>query len=87
LGRVALNIGGIANLTVIPANSKPSDVFAFDTGPGNMLIDALVARFTHNHRALMTAHASLFAANSFLSARLPHAGSVPSTEAAEKHWS
>jgi len=49
LGRVALNIGGIANLTVIPANSKPSDVFAFDTGPGNMLIDALVARFTHNH--------------------------------------
>jgi anhydro-N-acetylmuramic acid kinase len=49
LGRVALNIGGIANLTVIPANANSSEVFAFDTGPGNMLIDALVSRFTHNH--------------------------------------
>jgi len=51
LGRASLNIGGIANITVIPANAKPSDVFAFDTGPGNMLIDALVQRFTHDrHR-------------------------------------
>jgi anhydro-N-acetylmuramic acid kinase len=50
LGRVALNIGGIANLTVIPANAKPSDVFAFDTGPGNMLIDALVQHFTHGRQ-------------------------------------
>jgi anhydro-N-acetylmuramic acid kinase len=48
LGRVALNIGGIANFTVIPANANSSRVMAFDTGPGNMLIDALVARFTHN---------------------------------------
>jgi anhydro-N-acetylmuramic acid kinase len=51
LGRVALNIGGIANLTVIPANAKPSDVFAFDTGPGNMLIDALVQHFTRGRRS------------------------------------
>jgi anhydro-N-acetylmuramic acid kinase len=47
LGRVSLNLGGIANITVIPANAKPSQVFAFDTGPANMLIDALVAHFTH----------------------------------------
>src|SRR5216683_4253233 len=45
LGRVSLNLGGIANITVIPANAKPSQVLAFDTGPANMLIDALVARF------------------------------------------
>jgi anhydro-N-acetylmuramic acid kinase len=40
--RVALNIGGIANITVIPAGAKPAQVIAFDTGPGNMVIDALV---------------------------------------------
>src|SRR5262250_2405029 len=50
LGRVLLNIGGIANITVIPANAKPSHVIAFDTGPGNMLIDALVSHFTHGRR-------------------------------------
>jgi len=45
-GRIALNIGGIANITVIPAHARPRDVVAFDTGPGNMLIDALAAHFT-----------------------------------------
>jgi len=46
VGRVALNIGGIANVTVIPVAARPEDVFAFDTGPGNMIIDALVERLT-----------------------------------------
>lgn len=50
LGRVSLNLGGIANITVIPANAKPSQVFAFDTGPANMLIDALVQHFTHGRQ-------------------------------------
>jgi anhydro-N-acetylmuramic acid kinase len=50
LGRVSLNLGGIANITVIPAGAKPAQVFAFDTGPANMLIDALVAHFTHGRR-------------------------------------
>ena len=49
-GRVALNIGGIANITVIPAGAKPEDVIAFDTGPGNMVIDALVTNHTEGRQ-------------------------------------
>ena len=45
-GRVALNIGGIANITAIPPGAPPEAVVAFDTGPGNMIIDALVAQFS-----------------------------------------
>jgi anhydro-N-acetylmuramic acid kinase len=46
LGRVSLNLGGIANITVLSRAAKPHQVFAFDTGPANMLIDALVSHFT-----------------------------------------
>ncbi len=51
IGRAALNIGGIANVTVIPAGAKIEDVYAFDTGPGNMVIDALVRHYTHGRKA------------------------------------
>jgi anhydro-N-acetylmuramic acid kinase len=40
-GRILQNIGGIGNLTAIPAGATPEQVIAFDTGPGNMVIDAL----------------------------------------------
>jgi anhydro-N-acetylmuramic acid kinase len=40
-GRVLQNIGGIANLTAIPAGATADQVIAFDNGPGNMVIDAL----------------------------------------------
>lgn len=43
-GRVVQNIGGIANLTAIRADAKPDDVIAFDTGPGNMVIDQLMQK-------------------------------------------
>ena len=50
LGRVSVNLGGIANVTVIPASAKPEQVIAFDTGPANMLIDALVTHFTRGRQ-------------------------------------
>ena len=43
-GRIVQNIGGIANLTAIPADAKPEDLVAFDTGPGNMVIDGLMQK-------------------------------------------
>ena len=49
--RVALNIGGIANITVIPPRATRENVVAFDTGPGNMVIDALVRHMTDGARA------------------------------------
>jgi anhydro-N-acetylmuramic acid kinase len=49
--RVALNIGGIANITVIPGGAAPEEVIAFDTGPGNMVIDALAREFTGGKRS------------------------------------
>ncbi|GIV61479.1 MAG: anhydro-N-acetylmuramic acid kinase [Rhodothermaceae bacterium] len=42
--RALLNLGGIANLTVLPRHAAPDDVRAFDTGPGNMVLDALARR-------------------------------------------
>lgn len=42
--RLLLNLGGIANVTLLPAGAAPGDVLAFDTGPANMLIDALAER-------------------------------------------
>jgi len=43
-GRIVQNLGGIANLTAIPPRARPEDVAAFDTGPGNMVIDAVTER-------------------------------------------
>jgi anhydro-N-acetylmuramic acid kinase len=42
--RLLLNLGGIANLTYLPAGASRDDVLAFDTGPANMVIDALARR-------------------------------------------
>lgn len=44
IGRIVQNIGGIANLSAIPAGASAEKVMAFDTGPGNMVIDAVTER-------------------------------------------
>ena len=49
--RCVQNIGGIGNVTWIPAGGGVEDVVAFDTGPGNMLIDGLVRSLTNGAAA------------------------------------
>jgi len=52
-GVVVHNLGGIANCTWLPPGGEASQVIAFDTGPANMIMDALVAHFypgeTYDH--------------------------------------
>jgi len=45
VNRLLLNIGGIANITVLPKNCPVEKVVAFDTGPGNMVVDSLMHEF------------------------------------------
>ncbi|MFD1737555.1 anhydro-N-acetylmuramic acid kinase [Bacillus salitolerans] len=49
--RILLNIGGMANLTFLPANAKPDQVVAFDTGPGNVLIDTMMSIGTNGRES------------------------------------
>jgi anhydro-N-acetylmuramic acid kinase len=46
VARCLLNLGGIANLTAMPAQAEPEQLIAFDTGPANMLLDLIVQRFS-----------------------------------------
>ena len=51
VSRALLNIGGIANIAFLPAGGEFSQTTAFDTGPGNALMDAAAAFFTNGKRA------------------------------------
>ncbi len=44
VSRMVINIGGIANVTVLPRRGSVNDIFAFDTGPGNMVVDTLMRK-------------------------------------------
>lgn len=46
LGRIMQNLGGIGNLTYLPPDATPDSVVAFDTGPGNMVVDGVVSLLT-----------------------------------------
>lgn len=50
-GRLVVNIGGISNVTYLPAGGAVADVRAFDTGPGNMVLDAIMHEATNGKRA------------------------------------
>lgn len=62
------NIGGIGNITILPKGAGPEHILAFDTGPGNMVMDALVFRLTKG-AACFDAEGAL-AASGKVSARL-----------------
>jgi anhydro-N-acetylmuramic acid kinase len=48
--RAVQNIGGISNVTYLPAGGRIDDILAFDCGPGNMLIDAVVSLITQGRK-------------------------------------
>ncbi|MGH9476584.1 MAG: anhydro-N-acetylmuramic acid kinase [Terriglobales bacterium] len=49
--RWVLNLGGIANLTYLPAGGRADAIRGWDTGPGNMALDALMQHLAHGHHA------------------------------------
>lgn len=50
--RLIVNLGGISNVTYLPARGGLASVLAFDTGPGNMVLDALVHRLTRGRQPM-----------------------------------
>jgi len=50
LSRAVQNIGGIANVTFLPRGCKQDDIIAFDTGPGNMIIDSIIRLISTDRR-------------------------------------
>jgi anhydro-N-acetylmuramic acid kinase len=54
LTRAIQNIGGIANVTFLPAGCRQDDIIAFDTGPGNMVIDGIINLITGGRKRFDT---------------------------------
>lgn len=66
--RIVQNIGGIGNLTFLPPRAGLADVIAFDTGPGNMVMDAVVTQLSGGKQAYD--HGGRWAAQGKFSPRL-----------------
>lgn len=61
---VVINIGGISNPTILPAGCVPEEVTAFDSGPGNMVIDGIVSlisngKLMYDHNGKIAARGSV----------------------------
>lgn len=66
--RIVQNIGGIGNLTFLPPRAGLGDIIAFDTGPGNMVMDALVTQLSGGRQSFD--RGGQWAARGAVSARL-----------------
>jgi anhydro-N-acetylmuramic acid kinase len=78
--RVLLNLGGIANLTAIPAAGELGDLLAFDTGPANMVVDAVMQasfRKTFDRGGKVAARGRVLASVVADLMRLPYFGAAP----------
>jgi len=54
LTRAVQNVGGIANVTFLPGGCRQDDIIAFDTGPGNMIIDGIINFITDGRKCCDT---------------------------------
>ncbi len=78
--RVLLNLGGIANLTALPASAALGDLLAFDTGPANMVIDAVMQasfRKPFDRGGKVAARGRILASVIAESLRLPYFAAAP----------
>ncbi len=87
--RVLQNIGGIGNLTVVPPLASSAATIAFDTGPGNMVIDALMHQlfgkaFDHNGRTAARGRVLLPVVEQIL--REPFFGQLPPRSAGREQF-
>ena len=87
--RVLQNIGGIANLTAIPAGTGPDQLIAFDTGPGNMIIDALAQQLfgkRYDRNGALAAKGQVIQRALELALRLPYFAAKPPRTAGREQF-
>jgi anhydro-N-acetylmuramic acid kinase len=87
--RVLQNIGGIGNLTLVPANAGADRVIAFDTGPGNMVIDQLMEllfqkKYDRDGRTAQSGHVLTGVVEKFL--REPYFAAQPPKSAGREQF-
>ncbi len=87
--RLVLNVGGIANVTYLPASGSPDGVRAFDTGPGNCLMDEAAQAYLGAERDEGGAAAAAGVVDAEALARLlaePYFGLAPPKTTGREHF-